>query len=284
MTSVRAARLTVAPIALLLACASPTERREIAPSEPPSAPTRRVLTPIVLERIDGPGEAPEDRGAVTIARVALEGRRLILLSSAERGGSSPTLADWARLEGLVLGINAAMYEPGGRASGWLVHDGRERSPDDPRFGGVLAFDPRDPSDAPFTMVGRDCPGVALDRLRARYRTLVANYRLLGCDGGPIAWVDDDAYSAAAIGRDREGRFVAIHAARPYRMRELARRLGDPALGLTDVHYVEGGPEATLYVAPEGEPPILLVGRRRRAEDRRPPGPLPLPNVLGVVAR
>lgn len=230
------------------------------------------------------GEAgARDRAAIVLVRTSLEGRALRLYSAGGLDGA-PTLPGWAAREGLLLGVNAAMYEPDGRASGWLVEAGVERAPDDPRFGGILAFDPIDASEPAFTMVGRGCPGVELEALRRRYRTLVANYRLLGCDGEAIDWVDEGRYSAAAIGRDREGRFVAIHVERPYRMRELARRLADPALGLTDAHYVEGGPEATLYARVSGAPPLVLVGRRRRAEDRRPPVPLPLPNVLGVVPR
>jgi hypothetical protein len=177
-----------------------------------------------------------------------------------------------------------MFEPEGRASGLLVDDGLERAPDDPRFGGVLAFDPIDPSEQPFVMVGRDCEGVDLASLRARYRSLVANYRMLDCDGAPIAWVDESVYSSAAFARDRDGRFVLVHAETPYRMRDLAVTLADPALGLTDVHYVEGGPKASAWVDDGTGAPRSLVGSRVEDDGHVERGPRPIPNVLGLVPR
>jgi hypothetical protein len=108
--------------------------------------------------------------------------------------------------------------------------------------------------------------------------------MLDCDGSAIAWVDESTYSSAAFARDRDGRFVLIHAETEYRMRDLATVLADPALGLTDIHYVEGGPKASVWLD-DGTGAISLVGSRHEDDgtmsDR---GPRPIPNVLGVLPR
>ncbi|MBX7195419.1 MAG: phosphodiester glycosidase family protein [Sandaracinaceae bacterium] len=297
------ARVAVLSLLAVGACAGADRapghgQSERAATHAAPAPTAR--DGITIERVAGPASSPptpspptpspatrggEGRdGMVTLVRIDLARFRLTLLTEAENEGAWRTLPEWAAREHLVAGINAAMFEPEGRASGLLVDDGVERAPDDPRFGGVLAFDPIDPSAPPFVMVGRDCEGVDLASLRARYRSLVANYRMLDCDRAPIAWVDESVYSSAAFARDREGRFVLIHAETPYRMRDLAQTLADPALGLTDVHYVEGGPKASLWIDDGTGTPRSLVGSRVEDDGRVERGPRPIPNVLGVIAR
>jgi hypothetical protein len=262
---------------------SPAAPSPAAPS--PAAPSPAAPSPAAPSPPAPGGLAGGDRdGRVTLVRFDLSRYRLTLITEAENEGVWRTLPEWASREHLVAGINAAMFEPEGRASGLLVDEGVERAPDDPRFGGVLAFDPIDPSAPPFVMVGRDCEGVDLASLRARYRSLVANYRMIDCDGAPIAWVDESVYSSAAFARDREGRFVLIHAETPYRMRDLAVTLADPALGLTDVHYVEGGPKASVWFDDGTGAPRSLVGSRVEEDGHVERGPRPIPNVLGLLAR
>lgn len=237
---------------------------------------------ITVERIVGPPARGMGDGLVTLVRIDMHRHRLTLVTAASEDGVFRPVPEWARRANLVAGINAALFEPDGRATALYVEDGVERSPDDGRFGGLLAFDPVDAGDPPFVLAGRDCPGTDLAALRARYRSVVANYRLLGCAAEPIAWLDEDRFSSAAFGVDREGRLVLVHSTTPYRMTDLARTLADPALGLVAVHYVEGGPKATVHVETD-EGPLTLIGSREEdghAEDRR--GARPIPNVLGVV--
>ncbi len=282
----RTALLLAFAIALALGCGSSSPAPPSAPvAHAPAADAPRAIT---TERIPGPPVADLGRGdgQVTLVRFDLRAHRLVLVPAAGGPETWRTVPDVAREHGFVGAINAAMFEPDGHASGLFVVEGTELAPDDPRFGGVLAFDPIDPTDAPVVLVGRDCPGVDLTALRARFRSLVANYRLLGCDGAPIAWVDESTYSSAAFAIDREGRFVLVHAETPYLMRDLARVLADPELGLLHIHYVEGGPKASVYADDGSGTPRVLVGSREEDEQPGVPsrGARPIPNVLGVVRR
>ncbi len=223
------------------------------------------------------------RHPITVVRFDLA-RFTPVLFTAQGDGGARTLDRWVREEHLVAAINAAMYEPDGRPSGLCVRGGIDESPDDARFGGFYLLDPIAPSPSPIAMMGRDCSGFDLPSVRAAWRTIVATYRLLDCDGHPIAWVDPDRYSAAAIAIDREGRLVFIHSRTPYRMRELAEMLS--ALGLTQAFFVEGGPEATLIVD-AGDLHVREVGLRRDLLDGVEPEHdtlYSLPNVLGLRAR
>lgn len=239
---------------------------------------------VTIDRVTAsiaPGGAAR-RHPITVVRFDLAQYEPVLFTARDDGGAR-TLDRWVQQEHLVAAINAAMYEPDGRPSGLCVRRGIDESPDDARFGGFYALDPTTPG-ASIAMLGRDCPGFDLPSLRTRWGTLVATYRLLDCDGHPIAWVDPDRYSAAAIALDREGRLVFIHSRTPYRMRELAEMLS--ALGLAQAFFVEGGPEATLIVE-AGDLHVREVGLRRDLLDGIEPEHdtlYSLPNVLGLRAR
>ncbi len=225
------------------------------------------------------------RHAITVARFDLDRFEPVLRTARDDGGAR-TLDRWVEEEHLVAAINAAMYEPDGRPSGLCVRRGVEESPDDARFGGFYGLEPSTASLAPFAMVGRDCAGFDLASLRTSYGVIVATYRLLDCEGHPIAWVDPDRYSAAVIGLDGQGRLVLVHARTPYRMSELAEMLAAPSFGLTQAFFVEGGPEATLIVE-AGALHAREVGLPRDRMDGDEPDEdrlYELPNVLGVRAR
>ena len=262
---------------------------EGAAAQHPAPPTTHDGAPpagITIDRITA-SIAPVGaarRHPITIVRFDLTRFRPVLLTARDEGGSRP-LDRWVRERGLVAAINAAMYEPDGRASGLCVRRGVEESPDDPLFGGFYVLDPIAPASPSITLMGRDCAGFDLPTLRAAWGSIVATYRLLDCEGHPIAWVDPDRYSAAAIGMDRTGRLVMVHSRTPYRMSELAQMLASAPLDFTQLFFVEGGPEATLIVE-SGELHVREVGLRRDLPDGVEPDHdslYSLPNVLGVRA-
>jgi hypothetical protein len=55
------------------------------------------------------------------------------------------------------------------------------------------------------------------------------------------------WSTAAIGTDGKGRVLFIHCRTPYTVHDLIDRLLALPIDLRRAMYVEGGPEATLYV-------------------------------------
>lgn len=150
---------------------------------------------------------------------------------------------WREAEQLTAVINAGMFHAGGAPVGLIVDRGRVRGTDNPKFGGFLAWDPIDPHDPPLAITARQCAGFDLAALRTKYRSLIQSYRLLDCDGGALPWQDPKQYSAAAIGVDRAGRAVLLHARGAVTMAELSTALAGH--DLVGVLFLEGGPEATL---------------------------------------
>ncbi|MCC6557500.1 MAG: phosphodiester glycosidase family protein, partial [Polyangiaceae bacterium] len=254
---------------------------------PGAPPAPDVAAGLLVERrpaaLDPP--VPIGDGCLTVVRLDPARYRPRLFTALPDGQSLPAPA-WAARHGLSAVINASMYHPDLRSTGLLIAGGAVHSDrDNPRFGGFLAFDPVDPAAPPVAAFGRGCPGFDLPSIRRRYRSVVQNYRLLDCDGRPIAWRDEKVYSAAAIGLDRRGRVVLLHARTPTTMTRFAAAIAAPELGLSAAHYVEGGPEASLYVAAGGAT-LEQVGSYEtafhEADDNH--RSWPIPNVLGFAPR
>jgi hypothetical protein len=216
-----------------------------------------------------------------VIRIDLAGHQLRALTALHDGGSRP-LSRWIADEHLVAAINAGMFHDTLKSVGLLVTAETANNPDDnAAFGGFLAFDPVDPASPAVIVAGRDCRGFDLATLRTRYRSIAQSYRLVGCDGEAMAWKDTKSYSAAAIGVDRDGQLVMMHARAPHRMREVSQTAA--TLELAGAIFVEGGPEATLIVrARDGE--VTRVGSYETGfvEHDGNRELWDLPNVLGVA--
>ncbi len=208
---------------------------------------------LLVERVFASEESPVKGGdrCITLVRVDPARYRFVLLTAKAHGGDKP-VTEWLRQHKLTGVINASMYGTDRRSVGLMI-DGPvvNNGHDSEKFGGFLAFGPTKPGLAPISFLGRSCPGFDLSALRERYKTVIQNYRLLDCEGKAIPWKDEKVFSAAAIGEDKQGRVVLIHARTPYSMTAFGAMLAAPALGLTSAHYVEGGPEASLLVEAGG---------------------------------
>jgi hypothetical protein len=291
------------------ACASPPRARPIAGREQaavaaPAAPalgdnhdgdrddvpcdgTPHTLGPgLTYERwrIDATPKIPV-APCLDLVRADLHRYRMRMVLASRDGEARPA-PRWLEDLHLVAAVNAGMFHEGGTSVGLLVdgdHVNQER--DNAKLGGYLAFGPRDPAAAPVVVTGRTCDGFDLDALRRAYASVTQSYRLLGCDGGAIAWADPKYYSAAAVGVDRDGKLVMVHVRAPFLMREVSAALARPELRLAGALFVEGGPEATVAVdGADGD--LTLVGSYESGfvEDNDNVRPWSLPNLIALEAR
>ncbi len=256
-----------------------TETTTAAPVATPSAaaavPDAAAPAGITLETVK----------TITLVRIDPSHFRLRLLT-AKAEGRRRRAPDWAKEFGLVAVVNASMYEPSGQSVGFMV-DGAtvNQAHDLSKMGGYFAFSPTRAGLPEAAAFGRDCPGFDLPRIRADYKVVFQNYRLLDCDGHAVPWKESRVFSAAAIGIDRDGRVVLAHTRAPYAMTDFAAVIAAPELRLAQMFYVEGGPEASLFVE-AGPTRVRGIGDyettffRRDANDEF----WELPNVVGVAAK
>ena len=230
------------------------EAAAVPPS--PCATTPTKLGPgLLAEQVALTVAPPAGPPCIDLVRADLAQHRLRVLTAAREGRSQPA-PTWRETFHLIAVINAGMFHSDGKPVALIVEDGVAVSNDNKKYLGYLAFDPRAPTDAPAIIAGRDCPNFSLADLRKRYRSIVQSPRLLGCGGEALPWKDTKQYSSAAIGLDRAGRAVFIHARAALTMTELSQALA--SLDLAGALFLEGGPEASLVVrGADGE--LLRMG-------------------------
>lgn len=238
-----------------------------------------------LQQFRAPIPPPIEIGDRCITLVRIDPQRYqFKLLSALPDGPNRSASEWLeQFKGSGV-INASMYHANQKSIGLMIDGHLKNNPEDnEKLGGIFAFNPIDKKSDPIAFYGKGCPGYELKEIKKRYKTLIQNYRLLDCQSQAIAWKDPKSFSAAAIGQDQQGRMVFIHSRTPYTMTIFANLLALPALALKHAHYVEGGPEASLYVR-VGPKTVREIGSFEsdfRPDDKNSAF-WPIPNMIGFL--
>jgi len=273
-------------LAIVLAAALLATPAPATPAAPPAAgeqaPWQTLEPGLETALLDGPASSSGDR-KIAVVRIDPARFELRLLSASSPGeGALRTAREWAYRAGASAAINASMYQEDYRTSVSLMrtreHVNQRRVSKDKA---VLAFDPIVSGVAPVRIIDRECEN--LDQASARYGTLVQSIRMISCDRRNV-WVPSERrFSAAAIGVDRRGRVLFIHARTPWPIHELVKALLALPLDLAQAMYVEGGPEAQLF-ARSGERVLERVGTFEGAAAAENGRAWPVPNVVAAVRR
>lgn len=198
----------------------------------------------------GPGAAPGD-GKIWVVRLDPRRFELRLLNASAADSKPRTVRSWALGAGAVAAINAGMFQTDGLTSVGLMrtrqHQNNPRR--STRFKALLAFDPVRPELPPVQILDAACG--ELDAFPPAYGTLIQSIRMVSCDRKNVWAPTGKRWSAAAIGVDGAGRALFIHARSPWPVHDLVDTLLALPLDLRRAMYVEGGPEAQLFVRAGG---------------------------------
>ncbi|MDX2168652.1 MAG: phosphodiester glycosidase family protein [Deltaproteobacteria bacterium] len=214
------------------------------------------------------------------ARWSLE----LINASADSQPERHTAHDWAAAHGLAAAINASLYQTDYRTSVSLMKSRRHvNNPRLSKHNAVLLFDPLQAGVPPVVLVDRTCRDLAA--LQDRYAAAVQSIRMISCHRTNVWSQQPRAWSSAAIGVDGAGRVLFIHMRAPLSTHDLADALLALPLDLRETMYVEGGPEAQLYVHAGGRE-IEVVGSQGSSGFTaiENAAALPIPNIIGVKKR
>jgi uncharacterized protein YigE (DUF2233 family) len=249
-----------------------------------TAARAEVLEPgLELLVFDAPQKSFLGDSKIHVARIDPAKWRLRILTAGETGAPPMTAKEWAQTYGLRAVINAGMFHPGGQPVGHMksrAHVGQPRIIKDRT---VFAFDALDPALPPAQIIDRDCQD--FDALRPKYAALLQSIRMVDCNRRNVWSQQKRRWSTAALGMDRKGRVLFIHARSPYSVHDFTDMLLALPLDLRNAMYLEGGPEATLYVKAGGME-LERFGSFETAfsENDDNARAWPLPNVIGVAPR
>jgi uncharacterized protein YigE (DUF2233 family) len=268
-----------AVLALLLQATAPPSAHQAAVQEP-----WRVLE-AGLDLGDFRAHERSDVGdsRIMVLRVDPARFRLVLANASAMPDHRPrTAREWATGKGLVAAINASMYRADHLTSVGLMESGNHvNNPALTKDNAVLAFDPATASLPPVRIIDRGCEDFGA--LRSQYGALVQSIRMIDCHGRNVWSQQPRKWSTAAIGIDKSGRGLFLFTRSPYSTHDFINMLLRLPIDLVRAMYVEGGPEAQLFVK-AGEIEVEKAGSfetgffESDANDRA----WPVPNVVGVT--
>jgi hypothetical protein len=212
---------------------------------------------------------------------------LRLLSASELDRKPRTAKEWCKEFALLAAINASMYqnmEPL-RSTGYMKNDNHlNNSYINPAFGAFLCFDPVDTSLPPVQIVDRRLQKDWKQVIKG-YKTVVQNYRMIS-DGRKMGWPQrEEIYGSAAIGMDKDNHVLFILSRSPFSTHDLIQILLSLPIQVKSAMYVEGGPEATLYMRVHGiEMTFVGTCETETLEGEALKSVQRIPNVIGVVKR
>jgi len=205
-------------------------------------------------------------------------------ASAAADGVRRTARQWAVENDLVAAINASLYQADYRTSTSLMRSRQHvNNPRLSRHNAVLLFDRRDAGVPPLQLVDRTCRD--LGPIAERYAGAVQGIRMISCHRVNVWTQQPRQWSNAAVGIDEKGRLLFLHMRAPLSTHDFAEALLRLPIGLRETMYVEGGPEAQLFVSAGGQEFETVGSHGSSGLAALANGwALPVPNVIGVKRR
>jgi len=251
---------------------------------PATAPWETLEPGLELGEFLGPPSTIGDRHIVILridpSRFSLD----LANASAQPAKDSLTARQWVDRTGAVAAINASMFRDDGKTSVSLQRTrAHTNNPTLSADQTVLAFDRRDATAPLAQLIDRSCQ--SWEKESARYGTLVQSIRMVSCDRRNVWSQSPKIWSTAAIGVDGHGRVLFIHARTPWSVHDLIDALLALPIDLRRAMYVEGGPEAQLFVRSKKRE-LEVIGSYEtgfhESDDNR--AAWPIPNVVVVTRR
>jgi hypothetical protein len=208
----------------------------------------------------------------------------LMNASAFKDSRPHSAKEWCRQNGLAAAINASMYQADLKASVSLM---RTKSHiNNPRLSKdmtVLAFDRLNSEVPRVKIIDRECEDFKI--WKNQYATLIQSIRMISCTGKNVWTQQPQKWSTAAIGIDHLGRVLFIHVGSPYSTHDLIDILKMLPIDIARAMYVEGGPQAQLYIN-IGTHEYEFVGNYKIGLEENASALFsrPIPNVVGISSR
>ena len=224
---------------------------------------------------------------IVILKIDPRVHALRLLSASAHDRKPRTAKNWCNEFGLRATINASMYQNTDllKSTGYMRNYKYRNNPYiNPSYGAFLCFNPVDASLPEVQIVDRRLQKNWRSVIN-QYNTVVQNYRMIS-NGKKVGWPQrGEIYGSGAIGMDKDNHLLFILSRSPFSTHDLIQILLSLPIHIKSAMYVEGGPEATLYINVHDKE-MVFVGTCGAdiAEQEAFKSLQRIPNVIGVVTR
>jgi uncharacterized protein YigE (DUF2233 family) len=247
-------------------------------------PWREVEDGLLVGEFEAPPQPSFREARILIVKLDPRKYSLKLLSASENGGRKMTVREWTEKHGLVAAFNAGMYQADGTTSvGYMknfkhINNGRLNTNN-----AVLAFNRIDAGVPEIQIIDRECQDFG--ELKGKYQSFVQSIRMISCEQQNVWSKQSTGWSTLAIGVDKNHDVLVIFSQQPYSVHDLIEVLLSLPISIYNAMYLEGGPQASLYLSTKNDT-IERYGGLEGSPDSHNPLQVwwPIPNVIGIVRK
>lgn len=220
-------------------------------------------------------------GIIRILRIDPAHFDFQLVAASEHGRKSKTGREWCESNDLVAVVNAGMFLQDGLTNvGYMKNFAHVNHSKFNKDNTLVAFHPSSDSLPPFKIIDRTCED--WEPLVDQYQSVSQGIRMVDCEQSNRWSQQDRIWSMVIIAMDKKGRALLIFCRSPYSVHDFIDMLLEMPLQLYNAMYLEGGPEATLYLKTD-DCEIDVFGSYETGfyESDGNDQAWPIPNVIGI---
>jgi uncharacterized protein YigE (DUF2233 family) len=217
--------------------------------------------------------------SITVVKIDPEYYSFRLLCATEHGRQPLTPKEWASKYQMVAAVNAGMFQEDGLTSvGFMKNFAHVNNPRLSKANAILAFNPVEKNIPEIQLIDRECQD--FNGLRQKYQSFVQSIRMISCNQQNVWSRQDARWSTLAVGMDAKGNVLLLFSRTPHSVHDFIDILLSLPLSLQSAMYLEGGPQASLYLSTSGMT-LERCGVWGGLENSSIQFPLPVPNVIGI---
>jgi Phosphodiester glycosidase len=251
-----------------------------------TAPTtwQQLAEGLELGTFAAPRPSPVGDRKITILRVDPAYWQFGLLTADQHGERARTARQWATEFGQTAVVNAGMFQQDGLTNvGYMKCDTRinnSRFNDDNT---LIAMEPSDTKLPKVQIIDRECQN--WKQLVTQYKYVTQGIRMVDCYRKNRWSEQPRMWSMVVMGMDKAGRALLIYCRSPYTVHTFVDMLLGLEIDLKNAMYLEGGPEASLYLkTPDCEFEGYGSYETGFFESDKNDRAWPIPNVIGISPR
>lgn len=200
--------------------------------------------------LDAPEKSIINDSKLTILKIDPLKYSFRLLSASEHGRKSRSADEWAKDFGMNVIVNAGMFNPTRARTnkGYMRNYSHvNNSRFNKAYNVMMALNPKDKSKPSFQLF--DLTHHRWDSIKPLYQSFCQGMRMIDWNGAPLAWDKRPGQSCSMVigATDLEGNIYFVFTRSPYTHQTVIRFLLGLPLNIRTTVYLEGGPEASLYV-------------------------------------
>ena len=233
----------------LVSCANSGTSEE-KKTKAPAINWKTVDTGLFLAEIDAPKKSAYGDSKFTVLKIDPAHYNLTLVSAKQPGKNVSTAEEWAKKEKLIATVNTSMYHMDFQTSvGFMKHFDFVNNGELNTDNTIAAFNRKDKSVPEVQIIDRKCQN--WDELKTKYNSFSQSIRMVDCNQNNKWQVDQKMWSMVVMSMTKDGKVLFIFTRSPYTVHDFINMLLKLPLNIHNMMYLEGGPEASLYVNHNG---------------------------------